>query len=113
MDDFREWIITYILDEIKLEDELEPTYKYTNLECWNEYSSKKMAYKNLITEIENRPEEDPLDILVYEMDKMLRCGYKAIGEDAKQMFMTAYYTYEYLMTLLTEVEWSVEIVEGD
>lgn len=113
MDDFREWVITYILDELEMLNDLKPTYKYTNMECWDDYVYKKIAYQNLVDEIKNDTEKDPLDIIAYEMDRMLRYGYKASSDNAKTMFMTAYYLYEYILTIFSEVEWSVEIVEGD
>lgn len=113
MDDFREWVITYILDELEMLNDLKPTYKYTNMECWDDYVYKKIAYQNLVNEIKNNTEKDPLDVIVYEMDRMLRYGYKASSDNAKTMFMTAYYLYEYILTIFSEIEWSVEIVEGD
>lgn len=113
MVDFREWVIIYILDELEMLEDLKPTYKYTNMECWDEYVYKKSAYQNLVSEIKNNPNEDPLDIIVREMGRMLRYGYKASSENAKFMFMTAYYTYEDFLTIFSEAEWSVEIVEGD
>lgn len=108
MNDLREWVIDYISEELKFEDILEPEYKYSNLECWNEYIYRKMAYQNILDEIDENPDADPIDIVVYEMDRMLRYGQRAKSQETREMFMAAYYTCEYIMTVLSEEEWERE-----
>lgn len=113
MNDLREWVISYISEELKFEEILEPEYKYSNLECWDDYVYRKMAYQNLLDEIDEYPEEDTIDIVAYEMDKMLRYGQRSKRQETRQMFMSAYYTCEYILTILSEREWAKEIEEGD
>ena len=108
MNDLREWVMDYISEELKFEDILEPEYKYSNLECWNEYIYRKMAYQNILDEIDENPDADPIDIVVYEMDRMLRYGQRAKSQETREMFMAAYYTCEYIMTVLSEEEWERE-----
>ena len=108
MSDLREWVTDYISEELKFEDILEPEYKYSNLECWNEYIYRKMAYQNILDEIDADQEEDPIDIVAYEMDKMLRYGQRAKSHETQEMFMTAYYACEYILTVLSEMEWEKE-----
>ncbi len=113
MNDLREWVIDYISEELKFEEILEPEYKYSNLECWNDYIYRKMAYQNLLDEINKDLEDDPIDIVAYEMDKMLRYGQRSKNQETREMFMTAYYACEYILTVLSEREWAKEIDEGD
>ena len=108
MNDLREWVTDYISEELKFEDILEPEYKYSNLECWKEYIYRKMAYQNILDEIDNNPDADPIDIVAYEMDRMLRYGQKAKSQETREMFMTAYYACEYIVTVLSEEEWERE-----